>query len=89
VVVALDQPHLPLAPPAFEALLQVDGVANVAVAFEPDETGDVVLPAEARLLLGPVLGDAPLERIRHAHVERAVAAACEYVDPTGHAATLA
>src|SRR5690349_17386979 len=82
-VVPFDQSDLPVAPPALQLLLEMDGLRDVAETLEVDKAVHAISLREAGSLPRPVLGDAPLQRVGDADVERAFALPRKDVDPVG------
>ena len=79
----LDQGDLPVAAPLLEALLAGDSLVDAVVDLVPDEAAHIVLGGEAGDELAPVFIRSPRHIVRHAKIQRAMAAACEEVDVKG------
>src|SRR5690348_4547067 len=82
-IVTLDQLNLPVAPPTLELLLKADRLGDLPKTTEEDQSIDAIGLREAGNLPRLMFGDASIERIGHADVERAELVAREDVDPVG------
>src|SRR5262249_33207295 len=79
----VDEIDLPVALPALEARLALDGDRHTFVSFEPYQALHPVPLGERRRTAVPMLKEAIDEIVRHADVQRAERLACQHVDVTG------